>query len=310
MKRRSLLASTATVAFGFGAGCLGEGTGDSPGEGTPGSEPTDRRTGSPSTSSPTASPSPTAAPSGSPTEGTPNGRPTVQDETVETLETGCLSGGETGIEVTIGETTVDIDGVAQTPTQCYEAVIASAAVRNGELLVRVGFERDGSDVCVECVGALAYAATVDLDTTDGIETVTVKHGEDGDRFSEPGDGAPIGSPTDGPQGTPLDNPASDPDPDLQVSLANEHKESHEIRVEIRRVDGATVYAETHEVDAEAERDVYNLAEASPDGVEPFTIEATMDGKTESMRVETSTCYGDAIISVTDDGELYPYYAIC
>lgn len=79
---------------------------------------------------------------------------------------------------------------------------------------------------------------------------------------------------------------------------------------IQRETGETVYDKTHEIDAESERDIYDLQEASPKGIEAFTITAAMDGEKESMRVETSTCYGEAIIAVRDDGVLYPYYAIC
>jgi hypothetical protein len=222
-----------------------------------------------------------------------------------------MSDDPTGIEISFGASTVRIKGIAETPTPCYEAVVDSVAVTDGELRVEVGFETDGSEACVECIGAVTYEATVELDTTDGIDAVTVTHGEDGDQFTKgrSGDESP-GSPTGSPQTTPLGDPESEADPDLQVSLDNERDESHRIAVEIRRENGDVVYAETHEIEADSERDIYNLREASPDGVEAFEISATMDGETESMRVETSTCYGDAIVSVTDDGDLYPYYAIC
>jgi len=221
-----------------------------------------------------------------------------------------MSGDESGIEVSFTETTVRVTGVARTPTPCYEAVVDSVGVTDDELRVGVGFDRDGSEACVQCIGAVTYEATVDLDTTDGIDAVTVTHRKEGNQFRKGRNGESTGSPTGSPQTTPLDDPGSEADPDLQVSLDNEHHESHRIQVEIRRGNGDVVYAETHAIDADSERDIYNLREASPDGVEAFEISATMDGKTESMRVETSVCYGDAIVSVTDDGELYPYYAVC
>lgn len=291
MRRRRFIASAVTVAAGFNAGCVGEG-GESPSEPDPGDEPA-------GTDTPTASP----------TRSDRDAGPRVRGHSIETVKTDCMSGDIEGIEASFGEATVDIDGVASTPTPCYEAAVESAAVTDSELRVQVGFARDDSDACVECIGAVTYGATIDLDTTDGIDTVVVTHGDE--EFTETRGGAsPSPSPGDGRETTRLDDPGSDPDPDLQVSLDNEHRESHEIRLEIQRESGETVYAETHEIGAGNERDVYNLREASPDGVETFTITATMGGNTESIRVETSTCYGAAIVSVTDDGALYPYYAIC
>ena len=64
------------------------------------------------------------------------------------------------------------------------------------------------------------------------------------------------------------------------------------------------------MDPGIERTVCNLREASPDGVETFEITATMGDATESVEVETSACYGDAIVSVTADGELSTTYSIC
>jgi len=303
MKRRRLLASVSALAVGFGAGCVAEGDGPA-GTDPPPDEPTDTE---PPSSTPTSTPSPTPSPSGPDRDG----QPSVRGHSIETVKTACMSGDEGEAEVSFSGTAVDIEGTGETPTPCYEAVVESAVVTAGELRVQVAFVRDGSDACVQCIGAVEYAATVDLDTTDAIETVTVTHGENGDGFTETrSDDEPHASPTDDPERTSMDDPGSDPDPDLAVSLDNEHDEDHTIRVEIRREGGETVYAETHEIAAGSEREVYNLREASPDGVETFEITATMDGETESMRVETSTCYGEAIVSVTDDGMLYPYYAIC
>lgn len=281
MRRRRFVASVAAVALGSLTGCTADG------EGTPGGTVT-------------------------PSEG--DGQPSVRDHSVETVETTCSSGESTGIDVSFGEEAVDIDGVARTSNPCYEATIESAAVTSGELRVTVGFVREDG-ACADCVGAVTYAATVDLDTTDSLDTVVVTHREDGagedETFTEQRrDGGAPPSPTDGPRTTEMDHPSSQPNPDLSVSLDNEHDESHEIRVEITRESGETVYDGTHTIDPDTERTVYNLREASPDGIETFEITATMDGTTESVEVETSACYGDAIVSVTDDGELYPYYSIC
>ena len=280
MQRRALLASVAALAVGSLTGCIADG-GGAPGE--------------------------TATPS----EG--DDRPTVRDHSVETVETTCSSGESTGIDVSFDETAVGIDGIARTSNPCYEATVESAAVTDGELRVGVAFVREDG-ACADCVGAVTYAATVDLDTTEGVDTVVVTHSQehagDDETFRARRDTEASPSPTDGPGTTPITHASSQPDPDLPVSLDNRHDERHEIGVEITRESGGTVHDETHTIDPGIERTVYNLREASPDGVETFEITATMGETTESVRVETSACYGDAIVSVTEDGELYPYYSIC
>ncbi|PSQ03443.1 hypothetical protein BRC95_08930 [Halobacteriales archaeon QS_5_68_33] len=228
-----------------------------------------------------------------PTPGDRGVQPTVRDHSVETVGTTCSSGESSGIDVTFDETAVGIDGVARTSNPCYEATVESAA---------------------DCVGAVTYAATVDLDTTEGVDTVVVTHSQeragDDETFRARRDTEASPSPTDGPGTTPITHASSQPDPDLPVSLDNRHDERHEIGVEITRESGGTVHDETHTIDPGIERTVYNLREASPDGVETFEITATMGDATESVEVETSACYGDAIVSVTEDGELYLYYSIC
>jgi len=296
MRRRDFVTAASALAIGTVAGCIAEGNGNLPGGDTPTDE-TD-----------TDDPASSQSESPPPSEG--DVQSNVLDHRIETVETSCMSQDSTGIDVSFEEAAVAIAGIAQTPTPCYEARIDSAAVSEGELRVEVAFEK-AEGVCVECVGALAYEATVDVDTTDGIDTATVTHGDGETRFTENrGGDDPSPSPGDGPARTPSGDPSSDPDPDLPISLDNEHDERHEIEVEIKRESGETVYAETHVIDADTEREIYNLREASPEGVEPFSITATMDGTTESIRVETSTCYGQVFISVTEDGMLYPYYSIC
>jgi len=289
MRRRELLASVGATALAAQAGCLAEGT---DGGATTPENGTDTDT---------------------PTPGDRGVQPTVRDHSVETVGTTCSSGESTGIDITFDETAVGIDGVARTSNPCYEATVESAAVTGGELRVGVAFVREDG-ACSDCVGAVTYAATVDLDTTEGVDTVVVTHSQeragDDETFRARRDTEASPSPTDGPGTTPITHASSQPDPDLPVSLDNRHDERHEIGVEITRESGGTVYDETHTMDPGIERTVYNLREASPDGVETFEITATMGETTESVRVETSACYGDAIVSVTEDGELYPYYSIC
>ena len=105
--------------------------------------------------------------------------------------------------------------------------------------------------------------------------------------------------------------AEQPDADTAVHVENGWNRSVEIRIiVVREATNETVYEETEAFGAGADRDVYNLAEASPEGVESFRITATARNTTESVPIETSVCYGNAYVEITEEGELYPYHAIC
>ena len=106
--------------------------------------------------------------------------------------------------------------------------------------------------------------------------------------------------------------ASDqPDPNKEVRLENAWNRSVEIHVRVvRETTNETVHEATYTLEPGAERDVYNLSAADPAGIEPFRVVATARNTTESVTIETSACYGNAYVEITDEGELYSYYAIC
>jgi hypothetical protein len=95
----------------------------------------------------------------------------------------------------------------------------------------------------------------------------------------------------------------EPNPDHDVRLRNAHDVTHTVRVTLTRESGETVYETRHEIEPGAERIVYSLAEATPAGIERFTATATLGDATESVGIETNTCYGDAYVEVTDNGSL-------
>lgn len=119
-----------------------------------------------------------------------------------------------------------------------------------------------------------------------------------------------------PSGTPDDDPPShedamnEPDSDLAVGIENRSDETQTITLTVTRESGETVYEGTHDVAPGSDIDVYNLQEADPDGIEKFVITAERDGQQESASVETSKCYGEAFVSIADDGEFYVTYTIC
>ena len=106
--------------------------------------------------------------------------------------------------------------------------------------------------------------------------------------------------------------ASDqPDPDKRVRLENAWNQSVEIRISVvREATNETVHEGTYTLEPEEQREVYNTADADPDGIESFRVTATARNTTESVTIETNACYGGAYVEVLDDGTLYPYYAIC
>lgn len=124
------------------------------------------------------------------------------------------------------------------------------------------------------------------------------------------------SPTGSPDGTPDSDPPShedamnEPDPDLDVGIENGSDETQTITLTVARESGETVYEETHDVAPGSDIDVYNLEEADPDGVEEFVITAERDGQQESASVKTNKCYGNAFVSIAEDGEFYVTYSIC
>jgi hypothetical protein len=119
------------------------------------------------------------------------------------------------------------------------------------------------------------------------------------------------SPSDGSGGTPSVSAVDHPDPDKAVILTNLWDQPVEIHVTVyRNATGETVYDETHELEAGAEREVYNTQQANPEGVERFAIRFSALNTTEQFSIETSACYGNAYGEVQDDGTFYPYYAIC
>jgi len=104
---------------------------------------------------------------------------------------------------------------------------------------------------------------------------------------------------------------NEPDADKSIVVENGWNRTVEMHVEVvREATNETVHEDTHEVEAGAERAVYDTMEADPDGVESFRVAVTARGTTDRVTIETSGCYGDAHASVRDDGTVYLYYAIC
>jgi len=72
----------------------------------------------------------------------------------------------------------------------------------------------------------------------------------------------------------------------------------------------TVSEGTYEVAPDAEMTVYNTERADPDGVEAFTVIASHEGRTDRATIETSDCYGEALVIIGSNGDLDVTYVIC
>ncbi|PSQ18104.1 hypothetical protein BRD00_05875 [Halobacteriales archaeon QS_8_69_26] len=105
-------------------------------------------------------------------------------------------------------------------------------------------------------------------------------------------------------------PASrQPDPHLPVEVENRDDVTHTVDLTVTR-SGTTVHEASYDVAPGVERDVYNLREADPDGIETFTVEVSVGDGTDAVEVETSGCYGQVVASVREDGSLLLTYSIC
>jgi hypothetical protein len=126
------------------------------------------------------------------------------------------------------------------------------------------------------------------------------------------DGTPTprdGRPTDSDDvGTAHREPQPDPDHDIVVVNRLGGNATMHVTV-VREATNETVYDATVTV-APGERTVYNTGQADPDGIEAFRVVAERGGDRTSVTIRTSDCYGDAIVSATDDGGVASTYSIC
>jgi hypothetical protein len=146
-----------------------------------------------------------------------------------------------------------------------------------------------------------------------------------DGAPSPVDPSPTASPTAMPTDTATDTPDATetptedptpgtpgygPEPDHEVVVENrlDGEVTVHVRV-IREATNGTVYDEAVTLPP-GERVVYNTAEVDPDGIEAFRVVAERGGDRASVTIETSECYGDAIVSAIEDGGVDATYSVC
>lgn len=103
-----------------------------------------------------------------------------------------------------------------------------------------------------------------------------------------------------------------PDTDKRIELANRFTETATVQVTVTRdTTDRLVYNGAHTLAPGTETDsIYNLNQSNPDGIETYTLTATALNQTETIELRTTQCQGGAIVEIADDGQLYPFYAIC
>lgn len=105
----------------------------------------------------------------------------VGETSFQAAEGDCNDG--TGHEATVsfGDEAVHVDGTVMTPTPCFDLSLHEAAVTEADGTLTVVVEAARQDgVCVECIGAVDYGATLEM-TADYPDTVVVEHLVDGER---------------------------------------------------------------------------------------------------------------------------------
>ena len=199
LTRRGALAGAATLGALGVAGCVAD---DDPGNsndtengnasanGTDG--PTNGRAGNATDGNETSG-------NESSDDGSGSDRRSLVGTMIETTATGCDTGDDGTPVATVEGGALVIEGTIGAPTPCHEASIDSADLTDGALSVVVDVAVT-DEMCIECVGAVDYAATVEFsaDLTDISELadVTVEHAggdtytlTDGQFAPQGGDGA-------------------------------------------------------------------------------------------------------------------------
>lgn len=180
MERRTILRRAGALGALALAGCV---AGD------------DEQGDGPTTDEPTATPTPTPSPSPTPTTD-PVG---IVDRSISTTHTGCQSSDDQfNAAVSMDEEAgrVIVTGTLNTPNPCHEATLSSVSwdADAGQLAIDVSAVSTG-EVCVECIGAVEYRATVTMNaglpetvaiTHDGTPVATGSDGGDADDGSESG----------------------------------------------------------------------------------------------------------------------------
>lgn len=100
------------------------------------------------------------------------------------------------------------------------------------------------------------------------------------------------------------------DTDHDVHLVNGHDESHTVHLKITH-EGEPIHEQRVEAPPGTDAVVYDFRRSPIDGVATYVVAAELeDGQAEGVDVRTTSCFGDVVVSVEEDGELSVFFSIC
>lgn len=108
---------------------------------------------------------------------------------IETRQTGCQSSDLGVADASIDDDVVTVDGVIEASNPCHEATLEGVTIENQQLSLRIDVASTlaEGEVCQQCLGQVAYRATVEVAEASQLEDVTVDHATDGPHTISVGD---------------------------------------------------------------------------------------------------------------------------
>jgi hypothetical protein len=110
-------------------------------------------------------------------ESTTDAKTPITSASLETIESDCMSGDSEEATVEFGDEAITVTGTLVASNPCHEAVFGPIALEDDHLSVVVDARstREAGEICVDCVGAVAYVARIVPEDPAGVERVTVDH---------------------------------------------------------------------------------------------------------------------------------------
>jgi len=174
MKRRTVLSAVAAASGAALAGCFSQGddgSNDGDGSADGGSNTDASEDGSGSAGSDDGG---NASSSGDGDCSDPCEPPSISDQSIRTTSTTCGSQDTSEASMDIEDGDVVVEGTLSASTPCHDAVLAGATIENGQLQLTVDV-RDRDNVCVQCIGEIAYRTTITVSDVSALDTVRVSH---------------------------------------------------------------------------------------------------------------------------------------
>lgn len=98
-------------------------------------------------------------------------------------------------------------------------------------------------------------------------------------------------------------------PDHPIRVENYDGTARNVTVTVTR-DGTEIANVTRTVPPGGEVVPYNLRRANPDGIEEYTVTATVGPYSDSLTVRTDDCYGEITVRVRSDGSPFLQPKVC